>query len=182
MTWFFDDPNRAATLIAEAYSWAGTPFAEFSRAKGRHGGIDCAGFCEEVTAAAGLERFAFDRTEHDYSRHVHNDKILNHLRGLADNHASTELAARWTELPVVNGAFIDQPMVGDLLIMKDGGRSGRGVFHMPIMVSPVLFMHCAPRLGVLEGQIDDPTYSDHLAAHFRARLRPGAAYGPEGAL
>jgi cell wall-associated NlpC family hydrolase len=169
MNWYFEDPTRAAALIAAARSWRGTPFAMFSRAKGPHGGVDCVAFVEEVTAAAGLERFDLGRTDEDYSRHVHNDKILNHFRGLADNPNSVVIARRWDELPE---KLRSAPMVGDILICKDGGRigdRGNGVFHMPIMVSPTIFMHCAPKLGVAEGQIDDPTYSDHIVAHFRAR-------------
>lgn len=194
-SWFFDDPAKAELLISEARSWWGTPFAYFSRAKGPHGGIDCVGWCEEVTAAAGLERFAFERSETDYSRHVHNNKILNHLRGLATEFtelpyegwedwsrfadmpvaASLALAARWAELPVRDRDFTEPPMIGDLLIYKDTGRRGRGngVFHMPLMISPTIFMQCAPYIGgVSEGQIDDPTYADHLDAHFRARATP----------
>ncbi len=170
LKWFFADPARVDALIAEARSWWGTPFAYFSRAKGPSGGIDCMGFVEEVTATAGLERFAVARTDEDYSRHVHNDKILNNLRGLDPDPISATLAARWVELPVVDGDFVDPPMVGDLLILKDAGGRGTGVFHMPLMISPTLFMHCAPRLGVIEGQIDDPTYRSHLVAHFRARV------------
>lgn len=172
MNWFFEDEGRVFLLRAEAYSWTGTPFAYFSRAKGVNGGIDCLGLIEEITAAVGLERFAFERTDADYSRHIHNDKILNNLRGLDDTEASATLKARWSELQVVDGEFTEAPMVGDLPIYKDAGVRGNGVFHMPIMITSSLFIHCAPRLGVIEGQIDDPTYANHLVAHFRARATP----------
>ena len=167
--WYFDARGNALDLVTEAQSWWGTPFHFYSRAKGQHGGIDCLGFCEEVTAAAGLERWAFERSQEDYSRHVIQDTISNHLRGKINNDASRALAARWKEI-----LEDDIPaMVGDLMIWKDGSTTtGRGVFHMGIMISPVIFMQCSPRLGVCEGQIDDPTYSEHLYARFRARAFP----------
>lgn len=175
MSWFFSDPTNAEALVTEARSWWGTPFHFFSRAKGPQGGIDCLGFCEEVTAAAGLERWAFDRSSADYSRHVHNDTIANTLRGLDDSAASRTIAARWAELPVVERDFVDPPMPGDLVLYKDEGTTGLGVFHMGIMISPTIFMQCAPRLGVCEAQIDDPTYSSRLLAHFRARALPDSS-------
>lgn len=172
MKWFFEDADAARKLRNECESWRGTPFAYFSRAKGPHGGIDCLGFVEEVTAAVGLESWTFERTNEDYSRHVHNDKILKHLRGQVDDPASATLFARWAEFMVVEEHFTEQPMTGDLLILKDAGGRGNGVFHMPIMINGSIFMHCAPPIGVLEGQIDDPTYRTRLYAHFRARATP----------
>lgn len=176
MTWFFEDAAHVQALRTEAASWFGTPFHFYSRAKGYDGGIDCVGFCEEVTAAAGLERWAFERSGEDYSRHVINDTIANLLRGKIENDASRTLAARWAELPVKDNDFTEPPMVGDLVLYKDGSReTGSAVFHIGVMISPTIFMQCAPRIKVCEAQIDDPTYSGKLFAHFRARSLPAAA-------
>ncbi len=172
MSWFFDDAEAVQRLCITRDEWAGTPFAPWSRAKGPSGGVDCVGYVEELMAGAGLPRLDFPRSAHDYSRNVHNDKILNYLRGLHEDEQSARLKAIFAEFPVMENDFTEPPMVGDLLILKDQGRHGRtgnGVFHMPVMIGPRKFTHCAPRLGVNEGNIEDPTYRNHLVAHFRAR-------------
>jgi hypothetical protein len=169
--WFFSDPEKAAELVAEARSWFGTRFHFYSRMKGA--GVDCVGFCEEVTAAIGLERWAFDRKPDDYSRHVERNTIVKLLRGQEHHPAAAILAARWHEFEVNDHAFTEPPMVGDLVLYRDGNeRLGVGVFHMGLMTNDKIFMQCAPRLNVCEAQIDDPTYGDHLFAHFRARAEP----------
>src|ERR1017187_3816872 len=81
--WFFEDPDRAAALIAEAKTWRGTPFRRGSSAKGAGGGIDCVGLDESLLFAVGaVPKFNFPRDrKRDYSRHVYNDRILKYLRG-----------------------------------------------------------------------------------------------------
>lgn len=217
-TWFFDDPDAVAKLLAARDAWAGTPFAKWSRAQGPHGGIPCIPYVEEIMAAAGLPRFDFPVSESDYSRHVHHDKVLNYLRGKSEDPQSARLAEIFAEFPLVvaadalpveaavpaaapdtgattadgpdtgaatadapgtgaataapGGDFSEPTMIGDLLILKDAGRHGRtgnGIFHMLVMTGRRKFTQCAPRLGVHEGNIDDPTYRKILVAHFRAR-------------
>ena len=51
---------------------------------------------------------------------------------------------------------------------------------MGIMINERIFMQCAPRINVCEAQIDDPTYGDHLFAHFRARAVPDQDATPVG--
>lgn len=120
--------------------------------------------------AGAIEPFTFPRTGADYSRHVHNDRILNVLRGKDDDPQSATVAARFAELSIIEGDFAETPMPGDILILKDGSeRTGLGVWHMPVMMTQRKFFHCVPRLGVCEGNIDDPTWRNHLVAHFRAR-------------
>ena len=101
--WFFSDPEKADALVAEARSWFGTRFHFYSRMKGA--GVDCVGFCEEVTAAVGLERWSFERKPDDYSRHVERNTIVKLLRGQEHHPAAPILAARWAELPV-SGSFL----------------------------------------------------------------------------
>lgn len=171
MTWHFEDAARVQALRSAAASWEKTPFAPFANAKGPHGGIDCVGYGEALLAASGIGDFNFPRTPQDYSRNVHNDKILNMLRGKHEDPQSAILAARFAEFPSGDdNAFTEPPMVGDLLVLKDGSdRTGLGVWHLPIMLTHRKFTHCAPRLGVSEGNIDDSTYRRLLVAHFRAR-------------
>jgi cell wall-associated NlpC family hydrolase len=172
--WFFSSAAAVQQLITECESWRRTPFRFGSRAKGIGGGTDCVGFCEAVMLAAGaVTQFNFPRGPEDNSRHVHNDKILNYLRGKIDDPQSAYLASRFAELP-----FIPQPsafnlslMPGDLLILK----TGRGLYHMPIMMSSTAFMQCAYPQGVTEGDITAPNYRAYLVTAFRARGVPSTS-------
>lgn len=124
-------------------------------------------------AAAGIESFSIPRTEADYSRHIHNDRILDYLRGRTDDPQSLGIAARFAELPVIENDPIEPLMAGDVLVLKHGSeRTMLGVWHMPVMMTHRKFMHCAPGVGVNEGNIDDSTYRQRLKAHFRARSEP----------
>lgn len=170
--WFFADPERAALFLAEALSWEGTPYGE-GRAKGRGGAIDCVGFPEETMAAAGIERFNFPREEADYRPHVHNNKILDYLRGLHPDPQSAVLAARFAELDVDETIpdlkwpeeVFTNLMMGDLLIM----RSDKGIWHMPVMLDSREFMHSAYPLGVTRADVTPPNYRKAIKALFRAR-------------
>jgi hypothetical protein len=179
--WFFSDPAAVAKLYREAFDWthdragrrAPTPFRFGSSVKGATGGTDCVGLVEQLMAASGIERFNFPREPIDNSRHAHNDKILNYLRGQHADPQSKILAARFAELPLPEkkkrSAFLlyyDPPfMPGDLLIMK----TGKGLWHMPVMMNDHVFIQCAFPDGVSEGDILAPNYHGYLVALFRAR-------------
>ena len=180
--WFFSDAAAVQRLCTEAESWRNTPFRFGSRAKGIGGGTDCVGFCEAVLLAAGaVTQFNFQRRPEDKSRHVHNDRILNYLRGSARasrapagaspddlpiDPQSAYLAERFAELP---SSILDSPssqfFPGDILILK----TGVGLYHMPVMITATAFMQCAFPDGVTEGDITAPNYHDYLVAAFRAR-------------
>jgi cell wall-associated NlpC family hydrolase len=172
---FFSDAEAVQRLRAAAADWRGTPFHFDARAKGKGGGVDCVGLVEEIMAAAGLERFHFKRAPGDNSRHVYNEKILQYLRGQRsdDEGQSKRLAEIFAELPLPEKkkrtAFVhyyEPPfMPGDLIVMK----TGRGLYHMPVMLSATAFIHCAFPNGVSEGDILAPNYQDYLVAAFRAR-------------
>jgi len=172
---FFSDATRVQALRIAAASWRLTPFRFGSRAKGKSGGIDCVGLVEELMASAGIERFHFERTPADNSRHVYNEKILNYLRGkIPGDPQSAILHSRFEELAPLpekkqRTAFIhyyDPPfMPGDLLIMK----TGKGLYHMPVLLGQAAFIQCAFPNGVSEGDILAPNYQDYLVAAFRAR-------------
>lgn len=185
MTWHFEDARHVELLVTEGQSWRGTPFAQNSRAKGEGGGIDCAGFCEVLMLAslAIAAPFDFPRTRADYEGHLHNDKILDYLRGRADDEQSQILAARFAELtnideliPVAawpHGRVVHTGLIaGDLLIIE----ARHGVWHMPVMMSDRSFMHSAFPLGVSEGDVTQGDFRDRLRAVFRARTLPSSEF------
>lgn len=166
-SWFFDSAEAVQRLRSAAAAGAETPWRPFSRVIGRGGGTDCVGWIEHLFTAAGAVRaLSFPRTKADYSRHVHNDRILDYLRG--KNHCDSQsayLAERFAEFPIVERGFEVPALIGDLIIL----RTGVGLYHMPVMLDARLFTHCAAPFGVSEGDIGAPNYRDHLVAHFRAR-------------
>jgi hypothetical protein len=61
---------------------------------------------------------------------------------------------------------------GDILVMRHGA-----LFHMPVIVDNDLhFVNAIPRMGVIEGTIQDSSYSSHLVAVFR--LKPKQSSSP----
>ena len=111
---YFDHPLRAQELAREALSWVGTPFAPFhadkieaGRAqlkelgipiedldvKGKSGGIDCVGLVSEIfTRIGATDKWMFPREPADYQSHQSGDKILDWLRGKADDPQSKHLS------------------------------------------------------------------------------------------
>jgi cell wall-associated NlpC family hydrolase len=174
MSFYFEDAEAVHRLRTEAAQWRGTGFYPYSKAKG--GGVDCVGLCEALLSAAGAipADLSFPRAPADYSRHVHNDKILNYLRGnVADDPQSTLLARMFAELPkperkqlsAFRYDYEPQLMPGDVLILK----GGVGIFHMPVMLSDRSFIQSAYPDGVSEGDIGDSNYEPFIVAVFRAR-------------
>jgi hypothetical protein len=191
--WYFDDATRVQRLRNECESWRGTPFHFGSSAKG--GGAYCVGFCKSVFVAVGVvKEFNITPGPEDMSLHVHNDKILNFLRGAADDPQSKILSSVFAELTLPaqrsdglpanpTGCnrgeikLVEQTSIGgaqappisflpgDLVLL----RTGKGLWHMLVMLSPTAFMQCACPDGVTEGDITAPNYREHLVAAFRAR-------------
>ena len=179
---YFDDPGQARALEQEALSWIGTPFMEYYREegeqpdlKGTGGGIDCIGLVQEIYARTGAaERFLFKRVSADYQSHQTGEKILDWLRGKAQDPQSKKLADLFMELSIPFG--VREPHVpcprdffcrGDILVMQHGS-----LFHLPLIYDNELhFVNALPRLGVVEGTIQDSSYSTHLVAVFRLRQR-----------
>lgn len=178
---YFSDPNHAQLLVAEALACQGTPFSEGACARGS--GFDCVSFVEHCMAVAGLPQFRFPRAEFDYRPHVHNDKILDYLRGRyqligLDGQSSIEpqsadLAAIFAELnleetlpaPDWPNDYETGLMVGDLLVM----RGKVGIWHLPFMLDSRQFIHCAWPGGVTQPtDIMPPNYRTAVKAIFRA--------------
>jgi cell wall-associated NlpC family hydrolase len=169
--WFFEDEQAVTLLRKEAASWMGTPFREFSSAKGRSGGVDCVGLAEALMVACGvIKPFTFPRIHADYQSHGTREKVLDYLRGKSKDSQSAQVAARFAEITIPE--FRDNLpseilMPGDLLILRSGS-----LFHMPIVLEGRRFIHCLRPAGVTEGNIHDTSFSRHLVALFRARSEP----------
>jgi cell wall-associated NlpC family hydrolase len=151
--------------------------------KGPGGGIDCIGLDQEIFYRIGAtEKWNFQRTPADYQSHQLGEKVLDWLRGKGRSGGSPDIdpqSKRLAELLVeleipdaVTDSDADTPRdffkPGDILVMKHGS-----LFHMPVIIDDDLhFVNALPRLGVIEGTIQDSSYSSHLVAVFR--LKPKA--------
>jgi cell wall-associated NlpC family hydrolase len=175
---YFDDPQKAGRFREEALSWVGTPFRAIFPKEGEHidtkgNGIDCVGLVQEVFARTGAtDAWFFPRTMADYQEHQTGDKILDWLRGKIDDPQSKLLGEILMELPIPD-VFKDPDAEsprdffkpGDILILRHGG-----LFHMPVIIDEQLhFVNAVPRMGVIEGTIQDSTFSVHLVAAFRLK-------------
>jgi hypothetical protein len=174
---FFDDPAKQELGRAVASSWEFTPFAKFSKAKGRDGGIDCENYCEAWYFETGALPFLLDipRSAQDYVQVAHNTRFLEFIRGRAEDPRSAIVAQIFREFPVVEKDFTTPPIFGDLFVGRNDSRlareQGQGLWHLGIMLGPRKLTNCNA-LGVRLGNIDDPTYRRHLFAHFRPLFIP----------
>jgi len=180
---YFDDGRKALALRKEALSWVGTPFAECYQEeipnmptrdlKGATGAIDCVGLVEHIFYNIGAsDQFSFKREAADYQSHRTGEKILDYLRGKDDDPQSARLSAILVELQIPETVTEQHAVTprdffkpGDILVLQHGS-----LFHMPVIYDDDLhFVNALPRLGVIEGTIQDYSYSQHLVAVFRLR-------------
>jgi hypothetical protein len=185
---YFDDARAAMRLKKEALTWIGTPFTEYfqqdmekpmpSMPKGvnrdvKGAGIDCIGLVQEIMYRIGAtDKFMFRRESADYQSHQTGDKVLQWLRGKVDDPQSKRLAEILVELDIPDAVAevhsttpLDFFKPGDILVLRHGG-----LFHIPIIIDDGLnFVNAIPRMGVIEGTIQDSTFSKHLVAAFRLK-------------
>jgi len=189
---YFDNPIARQRLKKEALSWIGTPFGHYyqdrieagkaqlkaqgvdiSKLDVKGGGIDCIGLVQEIYARIGATKpWNFPREPADYQSHLFGDKVLNWMRGRADDPQSKLLSELFVELEVpesVRDANAETPRdffkAGDILVLRHGE-----LFHMPVIYDDDLhFVNALPRLGVVEGTIQDSSFSVHLVAAFRLK-------------
>jgi hypothetical protein len=177
---YFDDKAQAKALYDEARSWLGTPFRQyyqqagvFRELKGIGGGIDCVGLAQEIMSRIGAtERFVFTRMPADYQPHQSGEKILDWFRGKTDDPQSKRLAELFVELQIPDSVTDPDAVTprdffkpGDICVLKHGS-----LFHLPIIIDDHLhFVNALPRAGVIQGTIQDSTYSRHLVAVFRLK-------------
>lgn len=184
---YFDDPKAAMRLKKEALSWIGTPFTQYYQqdieearpaiphqyrdVKGA--GIDCIGLVQEIMFRTGAaEKFMFRRESADYQSHQTGEKILDWLRGKVDDPQSKRLAEILVELQIPEVVMEEEGVTpldffkpGDILVLQHGS-----LFHMPIIIDDGLnFVNAVPRQGVVEGTIQDSSFSVHLVAAFRLK-------------
>src|SRR5882672_5116003 len=175
---YFDNPVAAKKLRDEALSWIGTPFRELSglddsselnHLKGQGGGIDCIGLPQAIFYAIGAtkRKWLFPRELSDYGISDLGGKFLDWLRGKVDDDQSQALKAMFVELNVpkaVTEIHAECPRdffkPGDLLVLRHAS-----LFHMPVLYDDDLHVvNSLPRIGVIEGTIQDSSYSSHLVA------------------
>ena len=164
---FFSDRETQERFRAICRAWDGTPFREHSRAKGSGGGIDCAGFVEEVMFEVGAgPRFDFERSCADYRGHLHNTRILQTLRDqLAPYLVEIEPRIPMQKFPPEK-YLLTGLMCGDILVIK---APVPGVWHLPVMLDDRTFAHVAAPLGYSEADITQEDYRSRLKALFRVR-------------
>jgi len=178
---YFDDEEKAKALKAEARSWLGTPFRQYYQQslgrkvdlKGIGGGIDCVGLVQEIMARVGAsEDFIIPRDPGDYQSHQTGEKVLDWLRGKIDDPQSKRLAEIMVEITLPAHFASTQGIMpcdffkpGDVCVLRHGS-----LFHLPIIIDHELrFVNALPRVGVIEGTMQDSTFSSHLVAVFRLR-------------
>jgi hypothetical protein len=185
---YFDDEAAATKLREEALSWIDTPFREYYQqelerisketgqtfdVKGMGGGIDCIGLLQEVFARTGAsDKFVFPRSPADYQSHQTGDKILDWFRGKVDDPQSWKLAEILTELELPAGLTNtdlvtprDFFKTGDIVILRKWS-----LFHLPLIIDENFhFVNAIPRMGVIEGTIQDSTFRRYIVAVFRLK-------------
>src|SRR5207237_366875 len=110
----------------------------------------------------------------DYQSSQLGDKVLTWLRGQENDDQSHLLGLIFDEITIPAHGPNDPPipasffLTGDLLIMKNGG-----LFHMPVVVDNERhFVNALPRLGVVEGTVQDFSFNQYLVAVFRLKSVP----------
>jgi cell wall-associated NlpC family hydrolase len=179
---YFDNQIAASKLRKEALSWIGTPFreltgidkdADLNDLKGPGGGIDCIGLVHQIFyRIEATHKWTFPRELSDYNYNDLGGRFLQWLRGEIDDPRSKMLAQILTELKVPDAVTeIDAECPrdffkpGDVLVLKHAS-----LYHMPVIYDNDLhFINALPRIGVVEGTIQDSTYSSHLVAVFRLK-------------
>jgi cell wall-associated NlpC family hydrolase len=198
---YFDDFRAAKDFRKEALSWIGTPFREYYQeeleagraqlgdraasldVKGPGGGIDCVGLVQEIFARSGAtDKWVFPRTSATISRIRPAKRFSIGCAAKLTIHAVNDSVRSCVELEIPDGVTdpkADTPRdffkPGDILVMRHGA-----LFHMPVIIDNDLhFVNAIPRMGVIEGTIQDSSYSSHLVAVFRLKpmetARPRAA-------
>jgi cell wall-associated NlpC family hydrolase len=157
MTWYFDNPQRQAALLAELESWRGTRFWEQTSGRARKGVCaDCVSFCERVYVALGaMEPIRWPR----YVTHHGGAAMLTLV--LESVAKIPRLAVIWTPETGIELANVLMP--GDLVVAS----SGRALHHMAIYSGGNTLWHCVAGEGVCQGNIHDPIIRKHTRAVYR---------------
>jgi len=144
---FYDTPEKQARLAEVARRWLGTPF--HPHACILQVGVDCVNLLAAIFKDTGaLDGYEFPDYTMDGGDHRDTSQVLDWL----DRHP------RFGRLSAEEST---QP--GDLLCF----RLGRVPHHVGLLVSGNRFIHAIRNYGVIESQLDDPTFAKRLVAAYR---------------
>jgi cell wall-associated NlpC family hydrolase len=144
---FFDSPEKQACLAKIARAWLGTPFRPHACIRGA--GVDCVHLLGAIFKEAGVvDGWAFPDYTMDGGDHRDDSQVTDWL----------EAHDRFERLPADE---IPQP--GDVICF----RLGRVPHHVGLVLEGNRFLHAMRNYGVIESQLDDPTFGKRLVATFR---------------
>ncbi len=147
---FFNTPERIQLLSEAAGRWLGTPFHPHAGLP--QVGVDCVHLLAAVYKETGaLDGWEFPAYTMDGGDHRATSLVLEWL----DRHA------RFERVPA--GETV-QP--GDLLCF----RLGRVPHHVGLLIAGNRFIHAMRNYGVIESQLDDPTFAERFVAAYRPVL------------
>ena len=144
---FYNTPARQVELTEAAQRWLGTPFHPHACLRGV--GVDCAHLVLSILQETGAIK---DWALPDYTMD-------------GGDHRDTSLVTEWLE---GNPRFQSLPegepaLPGDLVCF----RLGRVPHHVGLVIAPNRFIHAMRNYGVIQSQLDDPTFAKRLTATFR---------------
>lgn len=146
-TAYFDSPLKQARLVEAARRWLGTPFHPHACLQAV--GVDCVNLLTAILKEAGaIDGWSFPNYSMDGGNHQDNSQVVQWL----DAHPRFERLA-----PEV----IIQP--GDVLCF----RFGRVPHHVGLLLESNRFLHAMRHYGVIESQLDDPTFAKRLEHTYR---------------
>jgi cell wall-associated NlpC family hydrolase len=144
---FYDTLEKQARLTETARRWLGTPFHPHACIP--NVGVDCVNLMAAIfTESGALDGWEFPAYTMDGGDHRDASQVLDWL----DDHP------RFQRLPTGEAV---QP--GDLLSF----RLGRVPHHVGLLLAGNRFIHALRNYGVIESQLDDPTFGKRLVAVYR---------------
>lgn len=145
MTITFAGESIRARIVAEARSWAGTPYHHCARVKGV--GVDCAQLLIGVLSAVGAIPAINPAYPPDWHLHRGEELFLGWLQHFGD--------------PIAEAALLP----GDVIVW----RYGRCYSHGSIYVGNGEIMHSYIRVGCQPGRLDESYLRDRPRQSWRIR-------------
>jgi cell wall-associated NlpC family hydrolase len=144
---FYDTPAKQARLVKCAKCWVGTPFRPHACIVGA--GVDCVHLLTSIFGETGaLDGWEFPDYSMDGGDHQDNSQVLEWL----------DASDRFERLP--EGEAV---RTGDVVCF----RLGRVPHHVGLILDGNRFLHAMRNYGVIESQLDDPTFAKRLTAVYR---------------
>ncbi len=143
---FYDTPEKQARLAEVARRWLGTPFHPHACVV--HAGVDCVNLLGAIfTESGALDGWEFPAYTMDGGDHRGESQVIHWLDGNSRFKCLDDEAR--------------QP--GDVLCF----RLGRVPHHVGLLIAGNRFVHAIRNYGVIESQLDDPTFGKRLVATYR---------------